>query len=263
MLCEKVIPLLSEYFDEVLEPETAIQVSQHLDQCARCRKELGGISAVHDKLSGLNGIRAPEYFRELMEHRLSTLDKYNWRAEMRNELERRWSLIRTTGATWYMTKALGAVMATVFFLLIPYTINPIAVEADNSMPGRHVYTLAQKQQVALNVVAKLGMLPKEAKMELARPKQPPVKSAIHEQYLYNFAQTISQNGNDYDFSVMTYVDQSGQGKAQNVLEHPNAQSFLTSFNKVVSAGRFAPARENGEAVPSHMLLMFSKISVYD
>jgi len=154
-------------------------------------------------------------------------------------------------------------MAAVFFLLIPYTINPLDVEAENAMPGRHVYTLAQKQQVALSVVAKLGMLPKEAKMELARRRKAPVKSAIHEQYLYNFAQTISQDGNDYDFSVMTYVDQSGQGKAQNVLEHPNAQSFLTSFNKVVSSGRFAPARENGEAVPSHMLLMFSKISVYD
>ncbi len=263
MLCKKVTPLLSEYFDEVLEPETAIRVSQHLDQCVRCRNELSELSAVHDKLSALNGIRAPEYFRDLMEHRVSNLDKQNWRVEMRDEMERRWSLIRTTEATWYMTKALGTVMATVFFLLIPYTINPLVVEADTASSVRPMYTRAQKQQVALNVVAKLGMLPKEAKMELAKPRQPAVKSAIHEQYLYNFAQTISQDGNDYDFSVMTYVDQSGQGKAQNVLEHPNAQNFLNSFNKVVSSGRFAPARENGEAVSSHMLLMFSKISVYD
>ena len=53
MLCEKVIPLLSEYFDEVLDAETAIQVSQHLDQCVRCRKELSELSAVHDRLRSL------------------------------------------------------------------------------------------------------------------------------------------------------------------------------------------------------------------
>jgi hypothetical protein len=40
MLCEKALPLLSEYFDEVLDPDTAIQLSQHLGQCINCRREL-------------------------------------------------------------------------------------------------------------------------------------------------------------------------------------------------------------------------------
>jgi hypothetical protein len=263
MLCKKVLPLLSEYFDEVLDTETAIQVSQHLDQCARCRKELSGLSAVHDKLKTLSGVRAPEYLYDLVEQRCINLSKHGWRIEFRNALERRWSLIRTTEATWYMTKALGAVMASVFFLLIPYTINPLEVAASPTMLERHVYTRAEKQRVALNVVANLGMLPKGAKNEITKPRQPAVKSAIHDQYLSNFAGTIAQDGSDYDFSVITYVDRSGQGKVQNVLEHPNAQSFLNSFNKVVSSGRWTPARENGEAVPSHMLLMFSKISVFE
>jgi hypothetical protein len=254
MLCKKVLPLLSEYFDEVLDSETAIQVSQHLDQCARCRKELSGLSVVHDKLKSLSGVRAPEYMRDLVELRRISISKHTWRIELRHALERRWSLIRTTEATWYMTKALGAIMAGVFLLLIPYTINPLEVSAGPSLLERHVYTRAEKQRVALNVVANLGMLPKDAKKELTKSRQPAVKSAIHEQYLSNFAGTIAQDGNDYDFSVMTYVDGSGQGKVQNVLEHPNAQSFLNSFNKVISAGRFAPARENGKAVPSHMLL---------
>ena len=35
MVCEKVLPLLSEYFDEVLDSKTSIEVSQHLDQVCR------------------------------------------------------------------------------------------------------------------------------------------------------------------------------------------------------------------------------------
>jgi hypothetical protein len=263
MLCKRVIPLLSGYFDEVLDAETAKQVSQHLDGCARCRKELRGLSAVHSKLSSLNGVRAPEYLRDLVQLRLVNLSKNSWRAQLRNALERRWSLIRTTEGIWYMTKAVGTILTSVFFFLIPCSINPLEIEANSSMPERSVYTRAEKQQVALNVVAKLGMLPQAAQKELARRRQPAIKPAIHDQYLSNFGESISQDGNDYDFSVVTYVDRSGQAKIQNVLDHPNAQSFLDSFNKVISSGRFTPARENGEAVPSHMLLMFTKISVYD
>jgi hypothetical protein len=238
-------------------------VSHHLNECAQCRKELSGLSAVRDKLKSLGGIRAPEYLRDLVQYRLADMNKNRWRVQVQDALERRWSLIRTTERIWYMTRVVGTIMAAVFFFLIPHAIDPLDIEAGASMPGRSVYTRAEKQQVALNVVAKLGMLPKEARQELAKPKQPAIKPAINDQYLSKFAQSISQDGNDYDFSVVTSVDRRGQAKIQNVLEHPNAQSFLDSFNKVISAGRFAPSRENGEAVPSYMLLIFSKISVSD
>jgi hypothetical protein len=263
MLCEKVLPLLSEYFDEVLDADTAIQVSQHLGQCPGCQKELDDLSAIHGKLGSLKGIRAPEYLRDLVRLRLANVNQDRWRVRIQDALERRWSIIRTTEGMWYMTKALGIIMASVFFFLIPHSIDPLEIVASSSMPERRVYTSAEKKQVALNVVAKLGMLPKEDLKELKKPRQPETKAAIHDQYLSEFGQSISQDGNDYDLAVVTYVDRRGQGIVQNVLEHPNAQSFLNSFNKVISSGRFAPARENGEAVPSHMLLMFSKISVYE
>lgn len=263
MLCEKVVPLLSAYFDEALDSSIAIQISQHLDQCLGCRKELSGIVKVHNKLRSANGIPTPEYLRDLVQLRLKELRHYSWRAQLRDALELWWSRIRSAEAMWYTTKALGTVLTALLFILLPCSINPINIEANSSTPERNVFSRVEKQQVAMNVVANLGMLSKEDKKELAKSRQPAVKPAIHEQYLSDFAQSISQDGGDYDFSCVTYVDRDGKGQIQNVLEHPNAQSFLESFNKVVSAGRFAPGRKNGKTVPSHIILMFSKISVYN
>jgi hypothetical protein len=262
MSCEKIVPLLSEYFDEALDSGTAIQVSQHLDQCAGCRKELSGIVKVHNTLRSVNGVPAPGFLRNLVQLRLAEMRQNGWRVQLRDSLELQWSRIRSTEVTWYATKALGTVMTAVLFFLLPCSINPINIEANSSVPERNVFSRVERQQVALNVAAKLGMLSKEDQKEIARPNQSAVvKPAIHEQYVSNFGESISKNGKDYDISVLTSVDRSGKGQGQNVLEHPNAQDFLNSFNKVISTGRFAPARRNGETVPSHMLLVFSKISV--
>jgi len=265
MLCEKVKLLLSEYFDEVLDAETAIQVSQHLDQCIPCRKELDELSAVHSRLRSLSGVRAPEYLRDLLRLRISDMRKNRWQVQLRDALERQWSIIRSTERICYMTRAIGTILTSALFFLIPFSIDPLSSEANSVIPERTVYTRAEKQQVALNVLANLGMLEEEYQKGPVSSRQSSIKSAIkpaiNEQYLSNFGQRISQTGNDYEFSVVTHVDRSGQAKAQNVLEHPDAQGFLNSFNEVISTGRFAPARKNGETVPSHMILMFSKISV--
>ena len=264
MQCNKVISLLSGYFDEVLDADTAIRVSQHLDQCTGCRKELGDLSDIHSKLKSLKGIEAPEYLRNMVQLRLANMDQDRWPTRIQNTLERRWSIIRTTEGMWYMSKALGIVMTAVFFFLIPCSINPLEIEANSSAVDRYVYTLAEKQRVALNVVGRLGMLPKDVQKELSKPKAAVVsKPAIHEKYLSRFRESFTEEGNDYDFAVVTYVAPNGKAQGQNVLECPNAQTFLKDFNKVISPARFTPARENGgEAVPSHMLLIFTKVSVY-
>jgi hypothetical protein len=264
MLCAKVTPLLSGYFDEVLDADTSIQVSQHLDQCTSCRKELDDLSAVHNKLKSLKGIQTPEYLRNMVQLRMANLDQERWPIQIKNTLERRWSIMRTTEGMWYMSKALGIVMTAVFFFLIPCSINPLEIEANSSVADRYVYTRAEKQRVALNVVGRLGMLPKDVQQELAKPKPAVVsKAAIHEKYLSRFRESFTEEGNDYDFAVVTYVAPNGKAQGQNVLECPNAQAFLNNFNKVISPGNFVPARENdGVAVPSHMLLIFSKVTVY-
>lgn len=261
MLCKNAVPLLSEYFDEALDSRTTIQVSQHLDQCAGCRKELSGIINIHNKLRSMSPVAAPDYLRDLVQLRLTEMRQSRWRIQLRDALELRWSRIRSTEAIWYATKALGTVMTAVIFFLLPCSINPINIEASSSAPERNIFSYVNRQQVALNVAAKLGMASKEDKKEIAKPNQVTVKPAIHDQYVSNLGESISKEGNDYDFSVVASIDRSGNGQVQNVLEHPNDQSFHNKFNKVVSTARFAPAKKNGEAVPSHMLLIFTKISV--
>jgi hypothetical protein len=257
MLCEKVLPLLSEYFDEVLDADSAVQVSQHLDQCIRCRREFRSLSDLHGRLRSLGGVQAPEHLRHLVQYRLANRHRHAWRADLLNALERRWSIIRTTEGMWYWTRVLGTVMASVFFFLISSAISPFLGEASAPVTGRDEFTPAFMQELSPNVLSRLGMLPP--------PKIRVTKSdaAIDAQCLSNVGQSISQTGNDYDFSVVTYVDRSGMAKSQNVLEHPNDQNFLDNFNKVISGTRFAPARKNGETVPSHIILMFSKMSVYN
>jgi hypothetical protein len=255
MLCEKALPLLSDFFDEVLDADTAVQVSQHLGQCIRCRRELDDLSALHAKLRSLNRVQAPEYLRRLVQHRLTNMHQDSWRVRLQNEGEYRWSKIRTTERMWYITRALGTAVASVFFFLVAHAISPLYFNGPGEEP--RVLLSDYGQQVGKNVLARLGMLPPQ---KLYTHKIDP---AVNDQCLSNFGESISQAGDDYDFSVVTSVDPSGLAQAKRVLEYPNADSFLNSFNKVVASARFAPAKMNGEAVPSYMVLIFSKVSVYD
>jgi hypothetical protein len=118
MLCKNVLPLLSEFYDKVLDADVSVQVSQHLDQCGPCHKELESLSILPGKLRPLKGIEAPEFLGSLVKHRIAEIQKKSWRRNLRNELERMWSIIRTTESTWYITKALGTVMTSLFFFLI-------------------------------------------------------------------------------------------------------------------------------------------------
>ena len=256
MLCKKVLPMLSDFFDEVLDPDTAVQVSQHLNQCIQCRKELDGLSALHIKLRSMSRVQAPEYLHHLVQHRINNIHHDSWRMRLQNETERRWSQIRTTEAIWYLTKAMGTVMTFAFFLLISGALSPLYIEV--SIPGSE-----RNVQLAQNVLQKLGLLSAPLYTYKSKPAiNYKSKPAINEEYFVNFGQSVTQ-GKDDSFSVVTAVDRSGTAKIQNVLQYPDDQNLLSNFNEMISSARFRPASENGEAVPSHLVIMFSKVMVYD
>jgi len=75
MLCKNVLSLLSEFFDEVLDAGTSVQISQHLDQCGRCRREFNRLSLLHGKLNSLKSIQAPNFLGSLVEHRISEINE--------------------------------------------------------------------------------------------------------------------------------------------------------------------------------------------
>ncbi len=68
---------------------------------------------------------------------------------------------------------------------------------------------------------------------------------------------------DGTISVVTVVDRSGTVKIQNVLEYPADNNLLTKFNDMIESARARPASQNGRAVDAHLVMTFSKISVYD
>jgi hypothetical protein len=263
MECKKITSLLSEYIDGVLDGTLAAQVSQHVNQCLQCRKELKALSMIRTRLGALKRVKAPEYLGDLVQLRIADRRRNRWQVQLQNALEFRWSRIRTTERIWYMTRVVGTVMTAVFFFLIPYSIDPLTIEANDSIPERTSYTINEKQQLGLNVYAKLGLLPEQAQSGIPHGRQTMVKPAINNQYLSHFGESISQDGDDYDFSVITSVNRNGQAEAESVIEHPNAQSFLENFNKVISPAIFAPGRKNGKAIDSRMIMIFSKISVTD
>ncbi len=259
MLCRKVLPLLSQFFDEVLDAETAGRIARHLSSCPECRKEYDSLAALHRKLRSMPRIPPPAYLRGLIGIRIADLARDEWRVRLREAMERAWSRIRTVESMWYVTKALGTVAASAFFFLITYTLTPINVSA-NAPKGMPVSLSADYgQQVGMGVLEKLGLIPAQPQKGYARKRQP----AINDLYFLNYGKSVPRAGQDDTFSVVTVVDPSGAATIQNVLEYPTDQDLLISFVDMISSARCRPASRNGEAVTSHLVLMFSKVSVYD
>jgi hypothetical protein len=262
MLCENVIPLLSEFLDEALDADKAVQVSQHLGQCIRCRKEFNSLSDMQRRLRSLERVEAPEYLRRRVHLQLA---REPWRARVRNELERYWSIIRTTEAMWYATRALGTVVASIFFLLVPSTITPyLAVEAQDAQRASITpayYCLGQqpayRNNVSRSLSQKLGMAPAQIKSQPGRS----APAALNDLYLLEYGQSIPRAGEDDSFAVVTTVDRSGAAKVETVLEHPADQTLLSSFIGMIASARFRPASSNGQAVTSPLVFTFSKVFV--
>ncbi|NLT65108.1 MAG: hypothetical protein GXX84_00730 [Acidobacteria bacterium] len=254
MLCEKALPLLSEYFDDVLDPQTAIQISQHLGQCIRCRREFDGLSSVHKRLQALHRVAAPAYLNSLVRHKIEKRTRDSWRVRLREDIERRWSKIRTLEGMWYVTRALGTVMASLFFVLItsaitPYYMNVNAPVRDLNFPPDYSH------QVAVNLMKKLG-IPTLAQRQIAWRD-----AAISDLYFSQFGEAISSTPKDDDFSVVTRIDRSGSAQIQNVLQYPADENLLNNFNAMITTARWRPASRNGQVISSHLVCMVSKISV--
>jgi hypothetical protein len=263
MLCEKALPLLSEFFDEILDQERAVQVSQHLGQCIRCRKEFNSLSDLHTKLRSLERVQVPDYLHSLVKHQLA---KEPWRARVRNELERYWSVIRTTETMWYATRAMGTIIATVFFFLLPSAITPYISASAHSTQRTSItpayYSLGPeyRNNVSRSLTKQLGMASTQMQSQPGRS----APAALNPLYLVEYGDKVSREAEareDDNVSIAATVDRSGAAKVETVLEHPYDETLLTSFRWLIASARFRPASENGQTVPSTVVFSFSKIFV--
>ena len=257
MICERVLTRLSEFLDEVLDSERTLQVSQHLGKCADCRREFERLVLLRKKLSSLGTIQTPDYLRHLVQLRLDNEKQSTLIARLQDVLERRWSIIRTTEGMWYLTRALGTVMTSIFFVMIVASMNPIYIDQS---ADRGPLPPAYRQQLPGSVLKNLGLIPVEAQKRPISPSEPMINGL----YLLDFSQqSVSLEGKDDTFSVVAVVDRSGAAKIQNVLEYPADRALLNRFNSMLANARCRPASQNGRAVDSHIVLTFSKVSVYD
>lgn len=254
MQCGRVLSLLSEYLDEALDAEAAVQVSHHLDRCIICRREYDCLAALRGRLRSMDKIPAPECLRTLIQHRISGLDRNLWHVRMREGMERSWSRIRTLEGIWYVTRALGTVVASALFFILIYATPTLPLKAN--APEVDLRTRPDfKQQVGTGVLANLGLIPGQPKGY----RKPEIKN----DYFLKYSQSIPLEEKDDDFSVVAYVDPSGATEVQYVLEDPANENLLSSFIDYISYAQCRPASRNGVAVASYLVLMYSKISVYE
>jgi hypothetical protein len=259
MVCKNVVPFLSEFFDGVLDADTAVQVSQHLSRCTRCRNELDGIAALHGKLRSLEKIPAPDYLSSLVEHKIAEAYTDSWPRNLQNSLERRWSIIRTTGRMWYVSRALGTAMTALFFCLIPMSsLPPLYIEAPAEAMERDAIpplAPAYLHEVGQSFRAQIGMLEAPKRVVKSDP-------ALNYLYLSDMAEKVSRTGNEEDFWLLTSVDSDGSSKIKGVQGSPSDQSVLRKVNYVIKQARWRPASENGKPVSSYVVFLFDNIKVY-
>jgi hypothetical protein len=252
MLCRKVLSLLSEYIDEVLDPDAAIQVFQHLDRCESCRKESESLSTIRQKLRSLPAVQAPQCLRGLIQIRLSVGRKESMIASIRNVLERRWSIIRTTEGIWYWTRALGTVTSAFFFLLICSVVTPYYLIMERPSAELMPRSTDYRNQVVVSTQKKFGMNPVRCPDSRTDP-------ALNGLYFLELGQDVSDN--DDNLSVLVTVDPDGAGQIQNVIEYPKNKKLLSRVNAMITTARYRPGSKNGQAVSSKMVIMNTNISV--
>jgi len=258
MRCEKVLGQLSLHIDEMLEENLATEISRHLRSCPDCDQEFLRLSRLKEALKCLQPVAAPDYLGDLINLKIQQARQESWQKLLQSALEYRWSRIKTTEGMWYVTRLMGALATVVFFVAISSAINPFYFTLANQMPTQIDWPRSESSmQFVQGVQQALGM-PKARKM--------PVRSqeaSINDEYLFHLSQSASLTDHNDTVSVVTMVDRNGAAKVQDILEYPSDDSLLSDFTEMINSAGWRPASQNGRAVDSRQVRIFSQIYVYN
>jgi hypothetical protein len=257
MLCNEVSKRLSEYFDGVLDPETSVEVSRHVKECAGCRRELEGLYALREELRSTQRVPVPDYLYNLVRIRLDESANNTWFKRIKAAVEFRWSRIRTTGIQFYWTKALGIAMAAFCFSFVSNCLDPfyppgyVPPVAGQYMPREY------GEQVVSTISKTFGGIPIDQHLKNMRHYP-----AIHDGYFNNFWDSVPETTEDEDLSVVTTVEPSGAVKLENVLEYPQDNDVLNNFIDTVTSARGRPGSVKGRSVTLPMVIKAIRITVF-
>jgi hypothetical protein len=258
MRCENIEIFLSPFLDEVLDEDQAKEVSKHLEVCSGCQREFARLARLRRALGSLGKVQTPDYLHHLVQRRITAARENSWRTSLRDALEYQWSIMRTMGSLWYLTRLMGTVATFVLFIAITAAIKPFYFDL-SQLSSRAWASSTLPQKLGVNVLKNLGMPPLETQKRPISSSDP----QINDLYLLNLAQNASRAGQNDNLSVVAAVDRTGAAKIQGILEYPADSTLLSDVNRMIQSSRWRPATQNGKAVDSHLVLLFSKVSVYD
>jgi hypothetical protein len=242
----------------MLEEEKAAAVSRHLAECAQCRAELDFLAQIRTALGSLEKIPAPEYLKDLVKVGIANSERLSWWGGIRSDLQYYWSRMRTVEGTWFFTRILGTTVAFAFFFLVfTSAMSPVDFGPDSNKQDRG--GLSQASQLAANVLKNLGLMPLEEQKKPVNSKE----AELNKQYLVDVVENSSVSTQDDSFCVVAFVDRSGLGRIDWILEYPSDRKLLDDFSSMIATARFRPASLNGRPVESHLGFHFSKIYVHD
>jgi hypothetical protein len=258
MRCEKVLGQLSWYLDEMLAENLATEISNHLRSCPDCHRELLRLRSLRDALKGLQPVAAPDYLGDLVDLKIRQAHQETWQKRLQSALEYRWSKIKTLEGMWYITRLAGALATVMFFIAISSSINPFYLTLTNQMPAGIDWPRTESSmQLAKGVQQAFGM-PKAQKLPIRSQE-----AKINDEYLFNLSRSASLTDRNDTVSVVTMVDRNGAAKVQDVLEYPADDSLLNGFTEMINSAGWRPASQNGRAVDSMQVRIFSTIYVHD
>jgi hypothetical protein len=258
MRCEKVLGQLSLHIDEMLEENLATEISQHLRSCPDCAREFLRLSRLKDALKSLQPVSAPDYLGDLVNLKIRQAHQETWQKGLQSALEYRWSKIKTAGGMWYATRLMGALATVVFFIAICSAISPLYMTLATQIPTQVDWPrIESSSKLAQKVQQNFGM-PIAQKMPIRLQE-----ATINDEYLFNLSQSASLTERNDTVSVVTMVDRNGAAKVQDVLEYPADDSLLSGFTEMINSAGWRPASQNGRAVDSRQVRIFSTIYVHD
>jgi hypothetical protein len=256
MRCEKVLGQLALYVDGMLDREVSGAVAQHLRGCGACSRELDRHSLLKEALHQLRPVPAPEYLYDLVELKIDQARRDSWIHVLRSAWEYRWSRIKATEGIWYLTRLMGSVATIVLFISIYSAMNPLYLSLADQIPSRIDFPKTLPSQRLVHNVQKVFGMP-EAQKRPFRSSE----AKINDLYLYNLGQSASRTSYDDTISLVAVVDRNGNAKVQDVIDYPVDDSLLSDCTEMINSAGWRPASQNGRAVDSRQVFIFSKIIV--
>ena len=254
MKCKTVLKRLSWFIDDVMNRDEADGMLRHVHQCSACRREFERLVELRRKLASLENTAPPDYLKHLVELRLVMSARESWRERLRDSWGYGWSRIRTTEGMWYLTRLLGTATTVLFFFMISSSMNPLYLSFDQRPPERAAAYQTFRELLLRNLGITVG-----TQSRRATPTEPQMNDLCY----LNIGESASRTGQDDNLAVAAAVDSTGKAKIQSVLEYPSDSALLAEVNTMLTSARCRPAIQNGRAVNGHLVLVFSKITVYE